>query len=166
MNWEALWAIGEIVGAIAVVLTLGYLAAQIRQNTKTVRTSTYQAVLDYSSGFNELVLSNPHIWRIWKVGRLDPAQLTDEERSQFRLLVGQLFNIYETMLLQYQRGTLDQEYWDARLVGLRHLLSQPGLRTHWLRSREEGITPARVPAFQELMDSLVGLTSDPDGTNA
>ena len=30
MNWEALGAIGEIVGAVAVVVTLGYLAVQIR----------------------------------------------------------------------------------------------------------------------------------------
>ena len=36
MNWEALGAIGEIVGAIAVVLTLGYLAVQMRQNTRVV----------------------------------------------------------------------------------------------------------------------------------
>jgi len=166
MSLEDLGNIGEFVGAIAVVLSLIYLAVQIRQNTKTVRTSTYQEVLDYSSRFNELVLANPHIERIWRVGRFDFDQLTEDERPQFRLLIGQLFNIYETMLLQYQRGTLDQEYWDARLVGFRHLLSQPGLRTHWLRSREEGITPARVPAFQELMDSLVGLTSDQNGTNA
>ena len=37
MNWEALGAIGEIVGAVAVVLTLGYLAVQILQNVAQVR---------------------------------------------------------------------------------------------------------------------------------
>ena len=34
MNWEAFGAIGEVVGAIGVILTLGFLALQIRQNTK------------------------------------------------------------------------------------------------------------------------------------
>ena len=34
MNWEAFGAIGEGVGAIGVILTLGFLALQIRQNTK------------------------------------------------------------------------------------------------------------------------------------
>ena len=33
MNWEAIGAIGEVLGAAAVVVTLGYLAVQIRQNT-------------------------------------------------------------------------------------------------------------------------------------
>ena len=31
MNWDAIGAIGEIIGAIAVVSTLFYLAVQIRQ---------------------------------------------------------------------------------------------------------------------------------------
>jgi len=42
MNWEALGAIGEIVGAVAVVLTLGYLALQIRQSRRVIRRSACQ----------------------------------------------------------------------------------------------------------------------------
>ena len=34
MNWEALGAIGELIGAVAVMATLIYLAIQIRQNTQ------------------------------------------------------------------------------------------------------------------------------------
>ena len=37
MNWEAISAIGEIVGATAVVITLGYLAVQIRQSTRVAQ---------------------------------------------------------------------------------------------------------------------------------
>ena len=39
MNWDAIGAIGEVIGALAVFITLGYLAIQIRQNTKAVRAS-------------------------------------------------------------------------------------------------------------------------------
>ena len=34
MNWEAIGAIGEVLGAVGVILTLGYLAFQIRQNNR------------------------------------------------------------------------------------------------------------------------------------
>ena len=37
MNWEAIGAVGEIVGAIAVIATLAYLAIQVRQNTNSVQ---------------------------------------------------------------------------------------------------------------------------------
>ena len=45
MNWEAIGAVGEVVGAIAVVATLVYLATQIRQNTKTVKNSSVEALI-------------------------------------------------------------------------------------------------------------------------
>jgi hypothetical protein len=37
MNWAAIGAIGEIVGAVAVVVTLAYLAIQVRQNTRMMQ---------------------------------------------------------------------------------------------------------------------------------
>ncbi|MFT4562959.1 MAG: hypothetical protein ACI9BW_002710 [Gammaproteobacteria bacterium] len=40
MNWDALGAISELVGALAVVATLVYLAIQIRQNTKQIEENT------------------------------------------------------------------------------------------------------------------------------
>ena len=49
MTLQDLGAIGEFIGGIAVVITLVYLAVSIRQNTKSVRASTYQAILDSSS---------------------------------------------------------------------------------------------------------------------
>ncbi len=36
MNWEAAGALGEIVGAFAVVISLVYLAIQVRQNTTAI----------------------------------------------------------------------------------------------------------------------------------
>ena len=39
MNWDAVGAIGEIIGAIAVVITLYFLVAQLRQNTRAMEES-------------------------------------------------------------------------------------------------------------------------------
>ena len=36
MNWDALGAIAELLGAIAVFLTLAYLTVQVRQNSKAL----------------------------------------------------------------------------------------------------------------------------------
>ena len=46
MNWDALSAIGQTVGALAVVISLIYLAVQMRQNTRAVRGTSFQAVTD------------------------------------------------------------------------------------------------------------------------
>lgn len=44
VNWEAVGAVGEIIGGAAVVLTLAYLAFQIRYNTRATRASAREAV--------------------------------------------------------------------------------------------------------------------------
>jgi hypothetical protein len=48
MNWEAIGAVGEVAGAIGVIATLGYLAVQIRHNTRSVRAASR---LDIASGW-------------------------------------------------------------------------------------------------------------------
>jgi hypothetical protein len=45
MNWEALGAIAEFLGAIAVLITLLYLARQIRQNRDSVESASAETVL-------------------------------------------------------------------------------------------------------------------------
>jgi hypothetical protein len=42
MNWEALGASAELLGAIGVIVTLLYLAAQIRQSLKDTRAEALQ----------------------------------------------------------------------------------------------------------------------------
>ena len=44
MNWDAIGAIAETLGAVGVIASLVYLATQIRQNTRTVRSATYQSL--------------------------------------------------------------------------------------------------------------------------
>ena len=51
MNWEAIGAVGEVLGAVGVILTLGYLAVQIRQNTAMMTVQTVQASVTPHSGF-------------------------------------------------------------------------------------------------------------------
>jgi hypothetical protein len=155
MTIQDLGSIGEFVAAIATVATLVYLAVQIRQNTRMVRTSTYQAALESSNRVNELVLDNPELHRIYRLGRADPSQLTDEERARFRLVIGQLMNVYETMFLQYERGTLDEDFWRARRRALRYVLSQPGIRSQLKQQRVHKQRGARVASFEDLIDSFL-----------
>jgi hypothetical protein len=49
MNWGAVGAIGEILGAVAVVLTLGYLGIQMHQAHRTARSDARQRILDQFS---------------------------------------------------------------------------------------------------------------------
>lgn len=45
MNWEAIGAVANLFAALGVIATLIYLAMQIRQNTKAVRSSSIESLV-------------------------------------------------------------------------------------------------------------------------
>ena len=68
MNWEAIGAIGEIVGAIAVVVTVGYLAVQIRQNTRSIRAAAVHQATVGASDFARSIAESEELARIFSAG--------------------------------------------------------------------------------------------------
>ncbi len=162
MTLEDLGNLGEFIGALAVVVSLAYLAVQIRHNTKTVRTSTYQAVLDSNMRATDPILFNPQAERVYRIGRRDLSQLTADERPLFRQIVARLLLNYEAIYLQHQHGTVDSDYWRGRQFALQRLVSQPGVRAHL----ERRIREAYVTGFSELVDSLLAKTETEGGADA
>ena len=83
MNWDATGAMAELVGAIGVILSLFYLAYQIRlnsehikQNSRFVESSVYQSVNDATLGWLAQITPNAEVAQIWsKIRRgLEPEQ--------------------------------------------------------------------------------------------
>ena len=88
MNWEALGAIGEIVAAVAVVITIGYLAVQIRQNTDSLRAATIQDIVREGNVFVRDLALHPDLARVWRSGLDSLETLSSEERGRPRLFPG------------------------------------------------------------------------------
>ncbi len=105
MNWEAIGAIGEILGAIGVIVTLAYLAVQIRQNTQVTRASTAQQMTDNWVSINLFIAQN---------GELVARSLTDPELTpgEIHSVLGywrSLFHQWSNNHYQYSQGVLDDE---------------------------------------------------------
>ena len=64
--------LGEFVGAIAVVITLGYLAIQIRQNSKVVEAATSNSVTRSRNELNALLATHPELSEMILAGHQDP----------------------------------------------------------------------------------------------
>jgi hypothetical protein len=89
MNWDAAGAIGEIIGAVAVVATLAFLAAQIRQSHRLQRDSNVlarsAAINKVYAGFRRVVAADPDVTRVWVPGCAD-EKLEQVDQERFRLL--------------------------------------------------------------------------------
>ena len=87
MNWDALGAIGEVIGPLAVFFTLGYLAVQIRQNTKAVRASALDSSVNAVNAVRVAMFENVEVTALYRKGLENPDELDDNEKTRFRLLV-------------------------------------------------------------------------------
>jgi hypothetical protein len=120
-------SIGEVVGALAVVITLIYLAKQIRQNTHAMeearrlalaqtyqmRSDALQAMLVHAADSEHI---GPIIIKLTGLGYPEDVtaleQLSEADRRRFRMWQIAQQTHWDNMHYQYQQGYLDQEYYD------------------------------------------------------
>ena len=81
MNWEALGAMAELLGAIGVIVTLLYLSRQISHNSKQLEGSSTIAVHNYLRTLCEELCANPSLWATVRKANLDWTSLSEDERS-------------------------------------------------------------------------------------
>ena len=131
MNWDAIGAIGETLGAIGVIVTLVYLAVQLKQNTKALRSNSWQAIQEAEQRFDDLFSRDPAIGDLWvraSNGGLECLD-SDAERFQFMSLAKQLIDQFQTHHYQYERGMIETELWKTWVTQFKaDVASHRGLR--------------------------------------
>ena len=98
-----LGALGEFVGAMGVILTLVYLAIQIRQNTRGIRASTVQAIQSAMNDAHSSVRNDLDSARVFRIG-LAAQDLAVDELVQFRMLMYSVFAQFESIFFQKETG--------------------------------------------------------------
>jgi len=131
MTLDAIGNIGEAVGGLAVVVSLVYLAIQMRLNTASVRSATHQSIVATSATTNAVIAQDKELARIFRVGCENLASLDDDERVQFSFLVSQFIDIFENLYLHHVHGSLDDDFWRPREEAYLDLFRTPGFAHCW-----------------------------------
>lgn len=152
MALDQLASIGEIVGAIGVVISLIYLAIQIRSNTEAERTSTYQAIVSDFGALNNTMASTPELSYLFVQAMENYHQLSSDEKARISQVFFQCFRYFENMFYQHQKGYLDEEVW----IGWKRLMltyySRPGFQTWWGHRRDVFSQPFAILLETEKLD--------------
>ncbi len=122
MNWEAAGAIGEIIGALAVFLTLIYLALQIRQNTKAVQASAVDASISKVTSVRQSMYESAEIAGIYVAGLANPDDLDELSRTRFRLLMHNVLMSISNIYSQTNFAGLSSSMWESQLVLLKRVV--------------------------------------------
>ena len=130
MNWDAIGAIGELLGALVVVVTLGYLAIQIRQNTAQQKR---EETVSVQRGQNEVLtqLQDPATVRSYAMMAEKGRAANPEDRSRAIIFLVQYLNHFQIVYDLYQLGSLDEDrykFWESVAVAW---VASKGLREWW-----------------------------------
>jgi len=129
MNWDAIAAIAEIAGAIAVVTTLVYFVMQIRQYTTGLRSATFHATMQEFNQINVAQL-DPALADLFDRGMADPGSLSSTEAYQFGWIMRVYVNIWENMYQQYLQGACSESYWLPYARQAKGVFATPGGRIY------------------------------------
>ena len=165
MSWEAVGTLAEVVGAAAVVVSLVYLAMQIRQNTRQVeeqgraqRFSALGVLFDNWRNFRGKIISDPKVASIWRRGNEDPSQLNADDRVVFDLLmVDLMWGFAANWMVGVDEGLgsyLRDDIADNLLI-----YASPGFRLWWKTSPHRDEYPHDFALFVE---QLLSRGSRPD----
>ena len=132
-------AIGEIVGGVAVLVTLVYLAIQLRQSNLATHRNTYASAAETISNFWLDLARDPELFRRYQTSLRAPDSLAAEEREQGFLVLDAYMSLMEAYYLHNRAygERLSQARWKRSLT---HLVNMPGGRAYW---------PTRRAAFHE-----------------
>ena len=122
----------ELIGLVAVVLSLLLVAYEVRQSNRIAQaTTTYEIGRDVNS-FNELGYSNGEFAKLLVGLTKHDFEPTEVQALQARLLVHRFINIWTVQEKAYQNGLLTDDQFEATKNDVRAVSNAfPGLRHDW-----------------------------------
>ena len=130
MNWEAISAIAEVVGVMAIVVSLIYVSIQIRQNTKVARAATRQAVADATENLGNDLLNNGDIAEIL-VKHINGAELSAVESLRLQARCYRDMQHWENIYYQFNEGLVSPDQWLGFRKNLIALLEITAYLEYW-----------------------------------
>ncbi len=123
--------LGQIIGAIAVVISLFYVAYQIRQNTNAVRSATAQAVHEHFAKWYHLLAADGDLSQIAANGLRDYASLSEQEKTRFIATFMAFLSYSQNAFLKWRQGLLSSALWMGWELLIMNLICAPGGKAFW-----------------------------------
>jgi len=150
MNWEAIGAIGELIGATAVVVTLLYLVKQIKQNTESTQAVGLQTWQSDSAAHWLAMAQNPELSRNVATCGYDSRGLPDGAWVQVGCWFLNNFRQYQTTYIMHERGVVDDDLFAVEMRMAARNLRIPGIKQWW----DAGGRNQMSPKFTEALEAF------------
>lgn len=128
MEWEAIGAIGEIVGGVVVVVSLLYLSAQLRQSNRHAEAASQAAWINGWNGTIKGWVENPEVITAVRNGFDRFSDLEDEQKAVFHMQMAALQNQWVLAAELRERDLMPEAVFSGATEVLASVYSTPGGR--------------------------------------
>ena len=167
MDWNMVGAIGEVGGAVGVIVTLIYLAGQLRQNTRQMEFETRSSEVGaYQEMTRRLVETRYALMTdkdlsltLNKVNR--DEELTAEENRAYYVYVLSLLHNADAAFYQYEKELLSLERTESLMMPLlRHFRGHARAQRVWESNKHEFVEEFRIFLDTRLLSQQVGVPEE------
>jgi hypothetical protein len=137
-RWETLsvdltiWAaVAEIVAAAAVIISLWYLAIQVRQSAELTRVSLEVELSMNWALMHDNMIQNPDLSEAYNLAAENWDQLTEAQVRSYLWFMAKGFHVLEGMYYQMKRGLLKRTVWEQYEGFMVGALRIEGVRAWW-----------------------------------
>ena len=149
MNWDTINTITQLVSALAVIFSLIYLARQVRQGTKDLRTTIQDSSFHSLMEWNYYIISDKDLAWIFQQGCKDFDSLEEKERARYMHLMYNYFKQFENIYLHYCEKIIGDDVWESNKKMLNAYILTQGVQNYWQKRK-----PIFNPKFQNFIDSI------------
>lgn len=157
VNWTAIGAMGELIGAVGVMITVVYLAFQVRQNTRSVRGSVYDSLATSLEHLNRPLVENADLARALGAVTEDWGTASEDDRSRVVHFYSAAFKLFENVHYQYSQGLIEDELWKGWQNLMLTYFWSPGVQVWWPTRR--GAYSVSFARFLEASDPRMPLAT-------
>jgi hypothetical protein len=133
MKPEKLKDVAELIGITAIVVSLIFVALEVRQSAAATRGATQQALADSAREASSALVGDLETAELTMrfLNASDWSEFTDVERFQSVLLFTSMLRVYESAYYQWSEGNLAPEIWSGWDASLRDVAPMPGVALYW-----------------------------------
>ena len=135
MSWQFASFLTEIVASIAVVVSVVYLAIQIRGNTLATYSQTHYVTTTALAETAATIAAGGDLSRVFRLGLSSPDQLNEEEFFRFATICTSQFRTFENLHFQYRSGLVSEDFWSGHRENILWFYHRPGTQIWWKEKR-------------------------------
>ena len=156
MSLSDLASLGSFVSGLAILVSLIFVAWQLRQNTEAVRASSSQAHEVELHDVLRPIIENDDVAELFRIGfERGLRALSDNQRVRYMVIMSGISRYYQASWLRWHRGRLDKAQWHSVESNFRDLFPHAGFQEYW-RVRQNWYSPE----FRAWVDSLPKATPE------